>query len=75
VLPYWQMAGSYSAAWPGLTLALTMKLWLFSDLHLDVNRRYPFGLLTPRPERDVVIVAGEKELLIRPQLRAGAEIV
>jgi len=29
----------------------------------------------PWREPDVVIVAGEKELLVRPHLRAGAEIV
>jgi len=36
-----------------------MKLWLFSDLHLDVNRRHPFALPDPRPDHDVVVVAGD----------------
>jgi predicted phosphodiesterase len=36
-----------------------MKLWLLSDLHIDVNRRFPFELPNPRPAHDVVIVAGD----------------
>ena len=36
-----------------------MKLWLFSDLHLDVNRAYPFSLPDPRPAHDIVVIAGD----------------
>jgi Icc-related predicted phosphoesterase len=36
-----------------------MKLWVLSDLHLDVNRRFPFALPHPHPHHDVVVVAGD----------------
>ncbi len=36
-----------------------MKLWILSDLHVDVNRRFPFELPTPHPAHDVVIIAGD----------------
>ena len=36
-----------------------MKLWILSDLHIDVNRRFPFELPTPHPDHDVVIIAGD----------------
>jgi predicted phosphodiesterase len=36
-----------------------MKLWILSDLHIDVNRRFPFELPTPHPDHDVVVVAGD----------------
>jgi Icc-related predicted phosphoesterase len=36
-----------------------MKLWLLSDLHLDVNRRHPLALPDPPPEHDAVIIAGD----------------
>ena len=36
-----------------------MKLWILSDLHVDVNRRFPFELPTPHPDHDVAIVAGD----------------
>ncbi|NJO22133.1 MAG: metallophosphoesterase [Sphingomonadales bacterium] len=36
-----------------------MKLWVLSDLHIDVNRRAPFDLPNPRPAHDVVIIAGD----------------
>jgi predicted phosphodiesterase len=36
-----------------------MRAWIFSDLHLDVNRAYPFRLPEPRPAHDVVIIAGD----------------
>jgi predicted phosphodiesterase len=36
-----------------------MKLWILSDLHLDVNRRYPLALPAPRPEHDAVVIAGD----------------
>lgn len=36
-----------------------MKLWLLSDLHVDVNRRYPFILPHPLPEHDAVVIAGD----------------
>jgi predicted phosphodiesterase len=36
-----------------------MKLWVFSDLHLDVNRRHPLALPQPRPEHDAVVIAGD----------------
>src|SRR5262245_38443305 len=38
---------------------LTMKLWVLSDLHLDVNRRVPFTLPEPHPEHDAVVSAGD----------------
>lgn len=36
-----------------------MRLWLMSDLHLDVNAAYPFHLPTAQPNHDVVILAGD----------------
>lgn len=36
-----------------------MKLWVLSDLHIDVNRRVPFDLPNPYPAHDVVIIAGD----------------
>ncbi len=36
-----------------------MKLWILSDLHVDVNRRYPLALPNPRPQHDAVIIAGD----------------
>jgi predicted phosphodiesterase len=36
-----------------------MKFWVLSDLHLDVNRRFPFAVPDPRPVHDAVIVAGD----------------
>lgn len=33
--------------------------WILSDLHLDVNRRHPFRLPSPRPACDLVIIAGD----------------
>lgn len=36
-----------------------MKLWILSDLHIDVNRRFPFELPQPRPVHDIVIIAGD----------------
>lgn len=35
------------------------KLWVLSDLHVDVNRRYPLALPDPRPDHDVVVIAGD----------------
>lgn len=36
-----------------------MKLWILSDLHLDVNRRHPLALPEPRPAHDAVVIAGD----------------
>ncbi len=36
-----------------------MRFWVFSDLHLDVNAAFPFGLPKPWPEHDAVIIAGD----------------
>jgi predicted phosphodiesterase len=36
-----------------------MKLWILSDLHLDVNWRYPLALPKRRPQHDAVIIAGD----------------
>lgn len=36
-----------------------MKLWILSDLHIDVNRRFPFTFPSPPPPHDVLIVAGD----------------
>jgi predicted phosphodiesterase len=39
---------------------LAMKIWIFSDLHLDVDRHgWPPGLLDDPPEHDVVVIAGD----------------
>jgi Icc-related predicted phosphoesterase len=35
------------------------KLWVLSDLHVDVNRRYPLALPDPRPDHDAVVIAGD----------------
>jgi predicted phosphodiesterase len=48
-----------------------MKLWVLSDLHLDVNRRYPLVLPEPRPEHDAVIIAGD----IRQGIDAGVRFI
>lgn len=47
------------------------KLWVLSDLHVDVNQRYPLGLPDPRPEHDVLIIAGD----ICHGLAAGVDFV
>jgi Icc-related predicted phosphoesterase len=36
-----------------------MKLWILSDLHIDVNHGHPFELPHPRPLHDAVIIAGD----------------
>jgi Icc-related predicted phosphoesterase len=36
-----------------------MRAWIFSDLHIDVNARSPWLIPEPRPEHDVVIIAGD----------------
>ncbi|CAN1724882.1 protein of unknown function [Hyphomicrobium sp. 1Nfss2.1] len=36
-----------------------MRAWIFSDLHIDVNARTPWEIPEPRPEHDVVIIAGD----------------
>lgn len=36
-----------------------MKLWVLSDLHIDVNHRAPLELPRPSPAHDVVVVAGD----------------
>jgi predicted phosphodiesterase len=36
-----------------------MKLWVLSDLHVDVNRRRPLALPDPRPAHDAVVIAGD----------------
>jgi len=36
-----------------------MKLWILSDLHVDVNKRYPLALPRPRPDHDAVVIAGD----------------
>ena len=36
-----------------------MRLWIFSDLHLDVNASFAFALPQPCPEHDVVVIAGD----------------
>lgn len=35
------------------------RLWVFSDLHVDINRAYPLDLREPRPAHDVVVIAGD----------------
>jgi Icc-related predicted phosphoesterase len=36
-----------------------VKLWVLSDLHVDVNRRHPLALPDPRPDHDAVVIAGD----------------
>lgn len=36
-----------------------MLAWIFSDLHLDINAHSSWMLPSPRPEHDVVIIAGD----------------
>jgi Icc-related predicted phosphoesterase len=36
-----------------------MKLWILSDLHLDVNWRHHLVLPEPHPEHDAVVIAGD----------------
>jgi predicted phosphodiesterase len=36
-----------------------MRLWIMSDVHLEVNRRRPFVLPDPRPPHEAVIIAGD----------------
>jgi 3',5'-cyclic AMP phosphodiesterase CpdA len=36
-----------------------VRVWVFSDLHLDVNRAVPFQLPAPRPAHDLVVIAGD----------------
>jgi len=48
-----------------------MKLWLLSDLHLDVNRRHSLVLPDPRPEHDAVIIAGD----ICQEIGAGVRFI
>lgn len=36
-----------------------MRAWIFSDLHIDVNARSPWEMPKPRPEHDIVIIAGD----------------
>lgn len=36
-----------------------MLAWIFSDLHVDANAHSPWVLPRPRPDHDVVIIAGD----------------
>lgn len=36
-----------------------MRLWVFSDLHIDVNQRHRLTLPDPRPAHDAVVIAGD----------------
>lgn len=36
-----------------------MLAWIFSDLHVDANADVPWALPSPRPNHDVVIIAGD----------------
>lgn len=37
-----------------------MKIWLMSDMHVDINHNLrPFSLPDPRPDHDVVVIAGD----------------
>lgn len=36
-----------------------LRLWVFSDLHVDINRTYPLDLAERRPVHDAVVVAGD----------------
>jgi Icc-related predicted phosphoesterase len=51
-----------------------MKLWVLSDLHLDVNLRYPLALPDPRPEHDAVIIAGDVCRAIGEAVRFISEV-
>lgn len=48
-----------------------LKLWVLSDLHVDVNQRHPLTLPDPRPDHDVLVVAGD----ICHGLAAGVEFI
>lgn len=36
-----------------------MRAWIFSDMHIDVNALTPWVIPEPRPEHEVVIIAGD----------------
>ena len=36
-----------------------MRLWILSDLHVDVNRRFPLTLPEPHPPHDALVIAGD----------------
>lgn len=38
---------------------MSLSLWVFSDLHVDINRSMPFELPQSQPAHDVVIIAGD----------------
>ncbi len=38
---------------------MTLRLWVMSDLHVDINRSVPFTLPNPRPAHDAVVIAGD----------------
>lgn len=42
-----------------LLRTLTLCMPRFSDLHIDVNARTPWTIPDPRPEHDIVIIAGD----------------
>lgn len=46
-----------------------MRAWIFSDLHVDANAATPWVLPDPRPDHDVVVIAGD----IRRGLRRGVD--
>lgn len=36
-----------------------LRLWVMSDLHLDINWKFPFAMPEPRPAHDAVVIAGD----------------
>lgn len=38
---------------------MSLRLWVLSDLHVDINRAFPLALPDPRPAHDVVVIAGD----------------
>lgn len=38
---------------------MTLRLWVMSDLHIDINRTFPFAMPDPRPAHDAVVIAGD----------------
>lgn len=36
-----------------------LRLWVLSDLHVDINRQYPLAIPDPRPAHDVVVISGD----------------
>ena len=56
-----------------LSYARAMRIWTRSDLHLNVNRHHLFALPDPRPEHDLVVIAGDLMAGMADGVRSIAE--